>query len=80
MLLRGKHKPGKSMLNAYALETEMDKEVKYVWTLPLKIYSVRQVNEVGVVPLGVANKFSINEKRMRYTKRHITHDCSLPIP
>ena len=52
----------------------MEKEVKYVWELPLTIYSVLQVNEVGVVPLGVSNKFSINEKNMWYTKRHVTHD------
>ena len=50
------------MLNVAALETEMDKEVKNGWLLPLTIDSVRHVKYASVVPLGVANKWSINEK------------------
>ena len=30
--------------------------------------------------LGVAEKFSINEKGERYTKISVTHDCSFPGP
>ena len=44
------------MLNVAALETEMDKEVKNGWLLPLTIDSVRHVKYASVVPLGVANK------------------------
>ena len=34
----------------------------------------------GVVPLGVAEQFSINEKVERYIKIRVTHDCSLSGP
>ena len=31
-----------------------------------------------VVPVGVYEKLSINEREEKYTKRSVTHNCSLP--
>ena len=41
--------------------------------------STKHKNAV-VVPLGVAEKFSINEKGERYIKIRVIHDCSFPGP
>ena len=54
--------------------------MEHGWALPLTIDSIRHIKDVGVVPLGVAKKFSINKKEEHYTKILITHDCSFPGP
>ena len=48
--------------------------------MPLTIGYLQSIKNAGVVPLGVEEQFSINEKGERYIKRRITHDCSLPAP
>ena len=48
--------------------------------MPLTIDSLHHMENAGVVPLGVAENFSINDKGERYNKRHVTHDCSFPGP
>ena len=48
--------------------------------LPLIIDSVSHIYNVGVVSLGVVEKFSINEKVERYIKSCVTHICSYPGP
>ena len=80
ILLRGNHKSASSALNAAALEKSIDKEVEHGWTFPLTIDSIHRIKNAGVVPLGVAEKLSINKKGERYTKRRVTHDCCFPGP
>ena len=80
MLLRGEHNSAKSDLNESALEKSIDKEVEHEWALPLTIDSICHIKNVGVVLLGVAEQFSINEKVECYTKRSVIHNCSLPGP
>ena len=46
--------------------------------MTLTIDSLRHIEDAGVVPLGVAEQFSINNKGERYTKRRVTYDCYLP--
>ena len=48
--------------------------------MPLIIDSLQNIKNAGVVPLGVAEKLSINDKGERYVKRRVTNDCSLPRP
>ena len=45
--------------------------------MPLIIDSICHIRNAGVVPLGVPETFSINEKGKRCTKIRINHDCSL---
>ena len=78
MILRGNHKSSQSVLNAAALNKAMSKEIDHGWALPLTIESLQDVKNAGVVPLGVSEQFSINEKGERYFKRRVTHDCSFP--
>ena len=42
--------------------------------------SFRHINYMGVVPLGVVEQSSINEKGSMYTKRLINHDFSFSGP
>ena len=80
MLLRENHKLARSELNSAAPEKAIDKGVEHGWALILTIDSLRHIENVGVVPLGVAEQLTIYEKGERYTKRRVTHDCSFPGP
>ena len=80
MILRGNHKSSQSVLNAAALNKSISKEIDHGWVLPLTIESLQSIKNAGVVPIGVAEKISINEKGERYIKRRVIHDCSLPCP
>ena len=46
--------------------------------MPLTIDSISHIKNIGFVPIGVAEQFSINEKGERYTKIRVTHCCSFP--
>ena len=80
MILRRNHKSSQSLLNAAALKKSISKEIDHGWELLLIIESIQSIKNAGVVPLGVAEIFSINEKVEGYVKRGVTHDCSLPGP
>ena len=60
MILRGNHKSSHSKLNSAALEKSISKEIDYVWALPLTIEYLQNIKVSGVMPLGVAELFSIN--------------------
>ena len=74
MILRGNHKYSQSVLNAAALNKAISKETDHGWALTLTIESLQSINNAGVVLLGVAEQFSINEKGERYVKRRVTHE------
>ena len=60
------------------MEKATGKEVDHGWALPLTIDLVRHIKNVGVIPLGISEKFSVNEKEEIYKKSRINHDCSFP--
>ena len=62
MILRGNHKSSQSELNSGALDKTIRKEIDHGWALPLIIESLQNIKNAGVVPLGIAEQFSINEK------------------
>ena len=80
MILRGNHKYSQSVLNAAAQKKAISKDIDHGWALPLTIESIQSIKNVGVVPLGVAEQFSINEKGERYIKICVTHDYAFPGP
>ena len=80
MILRRNHISFHSVLNSDALDKAIIKEMDHGWALILEVESLQNIKNAGVVPLGVAEKFSIHEKGERYIKRHVTYDCSLPGP
>ena len=60
MILRGNHKSSLSELNSSALDKSINKEIDHIWSLPITIESLQNISNAGVVPLGVAEQFSIN--------------------
>ena len=80
MIFRGNHKSFHSLLNSAALDKAIIKEIGHVWALLFTIEYLQNIKNAGVVPIGVAEKISINEKRERYIKRRVTHECSFPGP
>ena len=74
VILHGNHKSAKTNLNFTALEKSMGKKVENDWAQPLTIELFHHINNVGVVLLGVADQFSINEKSEIHKKRRVTHD------
>ena len=61
MILRGNHKSPQSVLNAAALNKVISKEIDHGWALTLTIESLQRIKILGVVPLGIAEQFSIFE-------------------
>ena len=80
IILRGNHKSSHSEINSAALYKAISKLIDHGWTLLPTIKYLQNIKNAGIVPLGVAEKFSINEKGERYIKRRVTHECSFPIP
>ena len=74
MILRGNHKSSQSILNSSAIDKAISKEIDHGWALHLTIESLQSIKNAGVVTLGVAEKFSINEMGERYIKIRVTHD------
>ena len=74
MIIRGNHKSSQSVPNAAALKKSIIKDIDHGWALPLTIESLQSVKNAGVVPLGVAEQFSIKERGECYIKRCLTHD------
>ena len=48
--------------------------------LPITVESIKKLVGAAVIPIGVAQQTSINEKGERYTKRRTTHDASFSPP
>ena len=74
MILRGNHKSSNSVLNSAALDKSISKDIDHGWALTLTIESLQKIKNAGVVPLGVAEQFSINEKLELNIKICVTHD------
>ena len=80
MMDRGNHKSATSPEVEPTLLKNYTKEVKHGWMLPITLESVTKIKGAGVIPIGVAQQQSINEKGKRYTKFRTTHDASFPPP
>ena len=60
MILRGDHKLSHSEMNSAALDKSINKDIDHGWALPLTIKFLKNIKNAGVIPLGVAEKLSIN--------------------
>ena len=60
MIVRGNHKLSHSLLNADALDKAISKNIYQICALPLTIETLQKIKNAGVVPLEVAEQFSIN--------------------
>ena len=80
MVFRRNHKLSLSEIKSAALEKATSKEIYHRWKLPLTIESLQNIKNAGVLPLRVAEQFSINEKGGRYIKKRMTRYFSFPGP
>ena len=80
MIDRGNHKSAQIAENQPTLIKNYEKEVRYGWMLPVSITCVRKIMGAGVIPLGCAKQFTIDDKGKRTTKRRSTHDASFAPP
>ena len=80
MMRRGNHKSASEAENEPALLENYEKEVRYGWMLPVTIESVSKIKGSGVIPVGVAAQWTMDERGNRKQKRRTTHDTSLPPP
>ena len=74
MILMGNHKSSHSVLNSDVLDKSISKDIDHGWILPLAIESLQNIKNAGVMPLGVAEQFSMNEEGGSYIKIHVTDD------
>ena len=80
MIARGNHKSATAPEVASTLLKNYTKEVEHGWMLPVTLESVAKIKGAGVIPIGVAQQQSVDEKGNRYTKFRTTHDASFPPP
>ena len=77
---RGNNKSAKSKESEEFIKKNYDKEVDRAWMLPVTKESITSIKGAGVIPIGVTQQFSIDEKGQRIEKRRLTHDCSHKMP
>ena len=80
MMTRGNHKSALTLENRKAVQKAYRNEVLQGWLIPLLRQTIFKIKGASVIPLGVAEQFTINEKGERTIKRRVTHDCTFPFP
>ena len=80
MVDRGNHKSAEDPDNHPTLFLNYEKEVTMGWMIPVTLESVMKIKDAGVIPVGIAKQFTINNKGRRQIKRRTTHDASFPPP
>ena len=68
MIERGNHKSATTPDVIPTLLKNYTKEVKHGWMLPITLESVAKIKGAGVIPIGVAQQQSIDEKRGKIYK------------
>lgn len=80
MIERGNHKSCERPDLNKALKKNITKELKRGWQIPLPIPYLLELKGAGIIPMGVQDQHSINEKGERIPKPRVTHDASFPNP
>jgi hypothetical protein len=80
MIERGNHKSTKSTEHLLSLTKAYTKEVTHGWLIPLQVASLYHIKGASVIPLGVADQFSVDRNGNRMSKSRVTHDCTFPTP
>jgi len=78
MLKRGNHKSAKD--NIETLSKAFTKEVEKGWLLPITIESLTKIKSLSIIPLGIADQWTIDEFGNKKPKKRVTHDASFPAP
>ena len=75
-LARGNHKS--ALKKKKVLEKALIKETQLGYQLPLRLDHLRNIPEIRISPMGVADQLSINELGEIIEKDRVTHDLSFP--
>ena len=78
MIARGNHKSAK--VHHAILDKAFTKEILKGWLLPITVESLTKIKNLSIIPLGIAEQFTIDEEGNRIPKRRVTHDASFPAP
>ena len=65
MIDRGNHNSAQMKEGVQHLQKSYTKEVKLGWMIPITLNCVRQLKDAMLIPVGVTEKFSIDEKGNR---------------
>ena len=81
MMRRGNHKSSmEPRVNAETLKENYGTEVRRGWMLPISMRCLQKVRGAGVIPVGKATQYTVDDKGKRKIKRRTTHDASFPPP
>ena len=64
--------------NEDLIQKILDKEVSRGWMFPIPLISVPDVHGLATTPIGIANKYTLDEHGNLVPKKRMTHDCSRP--
>ena len=76
---RGNHKSCDKPHLAKSLDKNIEKELKRGFIIPLPIHYLHKLKNAGVIPMGMSEQFTINEKGQRVPKPRPCHDASFPM-
>ena len=76
MIQRGNQQSTKSPAHVQAITKSYTKEIKHGWLIPMTVDCLKKLKGAGVIPLVVADQFTINEHGNIILKARVTHDLS----
>ena len=80
MLERGNHKSAEKPENAKDLQKMNNREVQHRWMLPVTVECVKKIKGAGVIPIGVAEQYTMDENGNRMKKKRTTHNALFEPP
>ena len=80
MIDRGNHKSCEKPHLAISLDENIEKEVNKAFQIPLPVKYLIKLKNAYVIPMGMSEQFSINEKGEKIMKPRPCHDASFPAP
>ena len=76
---RGNHKSCDKPHLAKSLNENIEKEIRRGYLIPLPVNYLKKLKNAGVIPMGMSEQFTINEKGQRVPKPRPCHDASFPM-
>ena len=78
-ITRGNHKSCEKPHLAKSLNENIEKEIRRGYLIPLPVKYLKKLKNASVIPMGMSEQFTINEKGQRVPKPRPCHDASFPM-
>ena len=75
-LERGNNKSALKKEHLEFIKENYSKEVSKGWMIPIPKRAIPNLKGCGVIPIGIAKQFTVNDKGERIEKRCLMHNCS----